>query len=190
MLWKTKSICAAALLLANATPSLAIFGKRVFLGPKLDHVKRTDYPANVTDYYTITNPDGVTIRYKMPGKDGVCETTPGVNSYSGYIDLAPDQHMFFWFFESRRDPTNDDLTLWLNGGPGSDSLIGLFNELGPCRISSELKDHDNPYSWTNVSNMLFLSQPVGTGFSYKEIIPGTYNNYTGKYHPIDKQKSG
>lgn len=36
---------------------------------------------------TITTPQNVTIRYKEPGKEGVCETTPGVNSYSGYIDL-------------------------------------------------------------------------------------------------------
>lgn len=71
------------------------------------------------------------IRYKEPGLYGVCETTPGVNSYSGYIDIAPDMHTFFWFFESRRDPANDPITLWLNGGPGGDSLVGLF--LGTLR---------------------------------------------------------
>ena len=38
-------------------------------------------PANATDVRTITSPTGVTIRYKEPGKAGVCETTPGVNSY-------------------------------------------------------------------------------------------------------------
>ena len=38
-------------------------------------------PANATDVKTITSPTGVTIRYKEPGKAGVCETTPGVNSY-------------------------------------------------------------------------------------------------------------
>jgi len=37
-------------------------------------------PANATDVRTITSPTGVTIRYKEPGKAGVCETTPGVNS--------------------------------------------------------------------------------------------------------------
>lgn len=44
-------------------------------------------PANITDYQTIVTPQNITIRYKEPGKEGVCETTPGVNSYSGYIDL-------------------------------------------------------------------------------------------------------
>ena len=46
---------------------------------------------------TITSPNGATIRYKQPGKDGVCETTPGVNSYSGYVSLNATTNMFFWF---------------------------------------------------------------------------------------------
>lgn len=37
-------------------------------------------PAAATNVTTITSPAGVQIRYKEPGKDGVCETTPGVNS--------------------------------------------------------------------------------------------------------------
>ena len=83
-------------------------------------------PVNATGVKTITAPSGAQIRYKEPGKEGVCETTPGVNSYSGYIDLAPDVHTFFWFFEARHNVSTAPLTLWLNGGPGSDSLIGLF----------------------------------------------------------------
>lgn len=94
-------------------------------------------PEDPTGVKSIQTPNNVTIRYKEPGKDGVCETTPGVKSYSGYVDLSPDSHTFFWFFEARHDPENAPITLWLNGGPGSDSLIGLFQ--GTCRDSCGLR---------------------------------------------------
>lgn len=83
-------------------------------------------PAAVRNMTTITSPTGAKISYKMPGEEGICETTPGVKSYSGYIELSPTMHSFFWFFESRSNPDTDPVTLWLNGGPGSDSQIGLF----------------------------------------------------------------
>lgn len=81
-------------------------------------------PAEVTDLKIVTGPDGRTLRFREPG---LCETTKGVKSYSGFIDLAEDKHLFFWFFESRHDPASDPVTLWINGGPGSDSLNGLFD---------------------------------------------------------------
>ncbi|KAF2208241.1 hypothetical protein CERZMDRAFT_71048 [Cercospora zeae-maydis SCOH1-5] len=169
------------LLAASASVATASLGKDFHIHSKWQNAKRQYFPAKPTGVKTITTPSNVTIRYKEPGKEGVCETTPGVNSYSGYVDIAPNVHVFFWFFESRRDPANDDFTLWLNGGPGSDSLIGLFEELGPCRITSNLTSTLNPYSWNEVSNMLFLSQPVGVGFSNQGEEHGTYGNWTGTF---------
>lgn len=176
-----KAFLSGAALLASLAPVHASLSPKFHgASPKINK-RQVTFPANVTDYKTITTPTGVKIRYKEPGKEGVCETTPGVDSYSGYIDIAPNVHMFFWFFESRRDPANDDFTLWLNGGPGSDSLIGLFEELGPCRINENLTTVLNPWSWNNVSNMLFLSQPIGTGLSYAKEQQGSLGNYTGQF---------
>ncbi|PYH72403.1 S10 family peptidase [Aspergillus vadensis CBS 113365] len=140
---------------------------------------RRQLPKAPTGVKSIKTPNNVTIRYKEPGTEGVCETTPGVKSYSGYVDLSPESHTFFWFFESRRDPENDPVTLWLNGGPGSDSLIGLFEELGPCHITPEYESIINQYSWNEVTNLLFLSQPLGVGFSYSETEAGSLNPITG-----------
>ncbi|KAK4987699.1 hypothetical protein LTR50_004447 [Elasticomyces elasticus] len=151
-----------------------------YMGASLNTpMKRQNFPANATDVTTIISPTNVTIRYKQPGTAGVCETTPGVNSYSGYIDLAPNMSTFFWFFESRSNPATDQITLWLNGGPGSDSLIGLFQELGPCNVTANLTSMVNPYSWNEASNLLFLSQPYGVGFSNEGEELGSFNYYTG-----------
>lgn len=63
---------------------------------------------------TITSPGGKKIRYKeTTGK--VCETTPGVQSFAGYVDLAEDKHSFFYFFAARNNPETAPITLWLNG---------------------------------------------------------------------------
>ncbi|OJJ95789.1 hypothetical protein ASPACDRAFT_55057 [Aspergillus aculeatus ATCC 16872] len=128
--------------------------------------------------------ENVSISYKEPG---ICETTPGVRSYSGYVHLPPDFlngsdsgpqgypiNTFFWFFESRTDPENAPLAIWLNGGPGGSSLMGLFEELGPCTVAEDAQTTIlNPYSWNNEVNLLFLDQPVQVGFSYDVPTNGT-----------------
>lgn len=90
-----------------------------------------------------------------------------VKQYSGYIDVEDeDKHFFYWFFESRNDPKNDPVVLWLNGGPGCSSLTGLFFELGPSSIGEDIKPIYNPYSWNSNASVIFLDQPVNVGYSY------------------------
>lgn len=62
-------------------------------------------PKDPEGVRTITSPQGAEIRFKQPGKEGVCETTEGVNDYAGYISLDETTNMFFWFFEARENPS-------------------------------------------------------------------------------------
>lgn len=121
-----------------------------------------------TDLTTATNG----VRYKeVP--PGICEQRDDIKSISGYVDVSANEHIFFWFFEARNaDPTTAPLTAWINGGPGTSSMVGLFQEMGPCAIDVDGNVVNNPYSWTNASNLLFIDQPVQTGFSYSTTTPG------------------
>ncbi|WPH00639.1 Hypothetical protein R9X50_00346900 [Acrodontium crateriforme] len=95
---------------------------------------------------------------------GICETTKG---YSGYLSVGNNMNMFFWFFEARHNPKTAPLAMWLNGGPGCSSLIGLFQENGPCHFRPGATEPIlNRYSWNTYANMLYVDQPIGTGFSY------------------------
>jgi hypothetical protein len=54
-------------------------------------------PTNLTN---ATGYAGVPVRYKQVPA-GICEQREDVKSYSGYADVAEDQHIFWWFFEAR-----------------------------------------------------------------------------------------
>lgn len=57
-------------------------------------------------------------------------------------------------------------------------MIGLFQEHGPCGIDANGSVYNNPYSWNNASNMLYIDQPVQTGFSYSIPVPGYVDSST------------
>ncbi|KEP50122.1 serine carboxypeptidase [Rhizoctonia solani 123E] len=104
--------------------------------------------------------------YKLRIKEPrLCD--PGVKQYSGYLDVAEDKHLFFWFFEARNNPETAPVVIWLNGGPGCSSAMGLFFALGPCSIEKDGKNTTvNKWSWNNDANLLFIDQPAGVGYSY------------------------
>ncbi|KAJ7655893.1 serine carboxypeptidase [Mycena rosella] len=105
---------------------------------------------------------------------GICETTPGVFQASGYGDLTATESVFFWYFAARNNPATAPLSLWFNGGPGSSSMIGLLQELGPCRITNDSSSVTlNPFSWNTNANVLFIDQPIGVGFSHGTESVGT-----------------
>ena len=141
-----------------------------FLTAELVYSQFLSPPSSLTS--ASTDSGSYAVRYKeVP--PGICEQREDLRSISGYVDVSADEHIFFWFFEARnQDPTTAPLTTWINGGPGTSSMVGLFQEMGPCSIISNGNVINNPYSWTNASNLLFIDQPVQTGFSYSTTTPG------------------
>ncbi|XP_023642246.1 serine carboxypeptidase-like 15 isoform X3 [Capsella rubella] len=93
---------------------------------------------------------------------------------TGYIGVgeAEEDQMFYYFVKSESNPIEDPLLVWLTGGPGCSSFSGLVYENGPLAFKVETYNGSVPtlvsttYSWTKVANIIYLDQPVGTGFSY------------------------
>ena len=85
------------------------------------------------------------------------------------LNRTHDAHMFYMYFESRAGApasANDPVVLWMTGGPGCSSELAVFFENGPFRIEDDLTLSDNPFGWDVGHNILFIDQPVGTGFSF------------------------
>ena len=54
-------------------------------------------------------------------------------------------------------------------------MVGLFN-LGPLTLRPQPPFTQNPYTWANKMNLLFISNPAGVGFSYVSTDEDMHNN--------------
>jgi serine carboxypeptidase-like clade I len=110
--------------------------------------------------------------------------------YSGYLNATDGCdttvngdycYLHYWLCTAEEDEESDDDTeetsnkipaddkpvvLWLNGGPGSSSILGLLQENGPLLMSATGGLMRNPYAWTKVAHLLILESPIGVGYSY------------------------
>lgn len=103
-----------------------------------------------------------------PVENKLCDAA--VDSYSGYFNVKSgvDKNYFYWFFESRSETqATDPLVVWLTGGPGCSSQLALLFENGPCSVTEDGQDTiNNPYSWNNNANIMWVDQPAMVGYSY------------------------
>lgn len=83
-----------------------------------------------------------------------------------YVTVRKDAHMFWWLYYATspcKNFTELPLVMWLQGGPGGSSTgFGNFEEIGP--LDCDLKPRKT--TWLQSANLLFVDNPVGTGFSY------------------------
>lgn len=98
---------------------------------------------------------------------------------SGYLTVnsTTKSAIFYAFYEAQYPNNNTSLSdtplvIWLQGGPGCSSMTGNFYELGPWRVTPSLKHNvehftlePNPGSWNRIFGLLFIDNPIGTGFS-------------------------
>ncbi|KAK8214785.1 hypothetical protein M8818_002368 [Zalaria obscura] len=141
--------------------------------------------------FQLTSPvdSSITVTYQSPD-DGICDTIfPSQQQYTGYLNVPPNKlgsiqqnyslNTFFWFVEARQNPETAPLTIWLSGGPGSSSMIGLFQETGPCEVIQQMDGsygtQPRLWGWDRMSNVLFIDQPAQVGFSYDTLTNASYD---------------
>ncbi|GAA5861536.1 hypothetical protein JCM1840_005403 [Sporobolomyces johnsonii] len=110
----------------------------------------------------------------LPGQPADSQVT----MYGGHIPSAPvkngqpdtesDAHLYFFMVRNRHIAETERTLLWFNGGPGCSSFDGSMMEIGPFRLvrggNGELTEVDG--AWNEYANVIFIDQPVGTGYAY------------------------
>ncbi|KAJ2782739.1 hypothetical protein GGI15_002816, partial [Coemansia interrupta] len=88
--------------------------------------------------------------------------TPG----NGAAKDSGSAKLFYWYFPAIAPKVEEPpLVLWIQGGPGSSSMIGLFTEMGPLELTDEGEFTRRNVTWANEYDFLVVDQPAGTGFS-------------------------
>lgn len=85
-----------------------------------------------------------------------------------YATVRPKAHMFSWLYGANVPVAQRNslpLVIWLQGGPGGSSTgFGNFEEIGPLDVNLNPRNA----SWISKANLLFVDNPVGTGYSFVE----------------------
>ncbi|KAH8256005.1 hypothetical protein KR026_004567 [Drosophila bipectinata] len=100
-----------------------------------------------------------------------------------FVDVRTGAHMFYWLYYTTANVSNyteRPLAIWLQGGPGASSTgYGNFEELGPLKLDGSYRD----WTWVKDMNVMFIDNPVGSGFSY--VDGSSYYTTTNKQIALD-----
>ncbi|OBT53744.1 hypothetical protein VE04_05308 [Pseudogymnoascus sp. 24MN13] len=121
----------------------------------------------------------LTVKYLVKSLPQVNFKIP--KSWAGSLKVGSgfgNDSLSFWLSEPETQQGKNDLIIWFNGGPACSSLLGLFKIHGPVTFPrATTKPQRNPYSWTRAANIVYVDQPIGTGFS-----TGTSNNTDNEHN--------
>ncbi|CAL1392286.1 unnamed protein product [Linum trigynum] len=141
----------------------------------------SDQRLSSIDYMPAAGITEKKLSFNVTGAGG--ESVQDLGHYAGYYSLPRTigARMFYFFFESRSsvNKSKAPVVIWLTGGPGCSSSLALFYENGPFHITDSLGLQWNDYGWDQASNILFVDQPTGTGFSYTTSESDIRRNETG-----------
>jgi carboxypeptidase D len=68
--------------------------------------------------------------------------------------------------------------------------MSLFKEHGPCKVNADSNStRHNQWSWNAESDILYIDQPVQTGFSYDRLEPGVLDAFGNVFLNRNQEKS-
>jgi cathepsin A (carboxypeptidase C) len=85
--------------------------------------------------------------------------------YAGFLNITNyGKSLYYFFFEryllsysSQSNPKDDPVVLWMNGGPGCSSMIGMVTEHGPFLFKPGTTEmYENLNSWNLRANVIYL----------------------------------
>ncbi|KAI6661579.1 serine carboxypeptidase CPVL-like [Oopsacas minuta] len=108
---------------------------------------------------------------KLPGMEDL-------ESYAGFfrVNKSSDGCLFMWYFPALNKNLAAPVLLWLQGGPGAPSVYAIFVENGPIVIDKNGDPSRREINWVKNFNVLYIDNPVGTGYSFVRDKDGLSTN--------------
>ncbi|KAJ7453029.1 Alpha/Beta hydrolase protein [Mycena galericulata] len=95
-------------------------------------------------------------------------TGPLARSFAGNVGVNRPDHpnatLFFWAFEKANGTLTgaakdtDPWIIWMNGGPGASSMLGMMTENGPLQVTGNYSIARNHFSWNNLADTFWIAE--------------------------------